>query len=285
MIISVRTRGLVFWRGGLKEFNRAFGRWALTFLCLANPRSSILWRQILNLSITLKGKGITLNLAKLWEGQLLRFKRLGDGCDCPEAACLVHTRAILSQLRHRVYIPKVWVREVVGGLHIKSLQVFAAYLRVIEYVRCQLHLFKGDTLSLVTLHRGQGSTYLVSSTDCDGACNVFQMERCCLAIHRCMASLLLFRSGKPAVPCVTAQDVLNGCSTRVGLIRVCCHHMIQDCSLGLQMSSINIVLLTHTLIMIVRQYDHVLREHPSWPLLTLGIEGSYGSWIETFIFL
>jgi hypothetical protein len=38
VIISVRIRLLDLWRLGLKEFHRAFGRGALTFLYLTDPR-------------------------------------------------------------------------------------------------------------------------------------------------------------------------------------------------------------------------------------------------------
>ena len=179
-----------------------------------------------------------------------------DGGDSPETVRLVHTSAILSQPRNRVYIPKVRVSKVVG-LHIKSLHVLAAYLCVIEYVRRQLHLLESDALGLMALHWGQSATDLVSSHDCNGTCHVVQMERRRLAIYGRLASLLLFRGDKSTVPGV-AQNVLNSCRARVVFIWVCCHHRMKKVWLRLQMSSISIVFLSNPLIIIVWQYDHVL---------------------------
>lgn len=58
-------------------------------------------------TIAQKGEGVTLNLAMLRESQFFRFQRLRDGGYSPESIRLVHTGTVLSQLRHRVYIPKV----------------------------------------------------------------------------------------------------------------------------------------------------------------------------------
>ena len=279
MIIFVRIRLLGLWRLGLKEFHRAFGRGALAFLYLAD--TCILWWKAMNRTITQKGEGVTLNLAMLRESWLFRFQRLRDGGDSPETVRMVHTGTFLSQPRHRVYVAKVWVGKVVGGLHIKSLQVLAAYLCVIKYVRRQLHLLEGDPLGLMALHWGQSATYLVSSHDCNRACHVFQMERRCLAIHCCLASLLLFWCGKSAFLGV-AQNVLNSSRPRVWLIGVCCHHRMKDFRLLLQMSSISIVLLCYPLIIIVWQYNHVLGwENPCWLPLPLCIQRGCGSRIQT----